>query len=145
MNERAKSPALTERKPGVFRRFAGLFSPRSEGQSLARADRETGALEERRIVAVQSAGRIRRARGAALASLTSIASAVLVAWFFRATNIAPMLPRTTLTIGAVLTLSAGSLALIRWRAQLLDDDPTKLRIVNVLLWIGVCWGFLALL
>jgi hypothetical protein len=155
VNEPAKSPALAERKPGLFRRFADMFSPRSEGQRLTRAGQETGLppedsrsagiVEQSQVADAQSAGYVRRGRGALLASLASIGSAALVAWFFRATNLVPMLPRTVLTIGAVLTLAAGSLALIRWRAQLLDDDRTRLRIVNVLLWIGVCWALLAFL
>lgn len=115
-----------------------------EQAGLRRADSGgAGAVQQVQVTDLQSMDRTRRNRGAWLACLTSIGSAALVAWLFRASDILPMLPRPVLTIGAVLTLAAGSLALIRWRTQLLDDDGTKLRIVNVLFWIGVCWGFLA--
>jgi hypothetical protein len=92
--------------------------------------------------------RLRRLRRALLVSSVSTASALFVAYFFRATAIAPMLPRPVLAVGSILAFATASVAYFRWRGKPRLRDETAPasgpRIFAVLCWIGVCWAALAI-
>jgi hypothetical protein len=78
-----------------------------------------------------------------------VASALGVAYFFRATAVTPMLPRPVLAIGSIIGFAIGTLVYFGWRRQSDQAEQpvvvSRPRLYQVLYWIGVCWGALALL
>jgi hypothetical protein len=78
-----------------------------------------------------------------------MASAVVVAYFFRSSMIAPMLPRPVLAIGSVFCFATATLGRLGWGGQSYKGDTSAehldQRIFRVLYWIGMCWGTLAIL
>ncbi len=79
----------------------------------------------------------------------SVTSALGVAYFFRATAVAAMLPRPVLAIGSIISFAIATVVYLGWRRQSVQADQTvavsRPRLYQVLYWIGVCWGALALL
>ena len=92
--------------------------------------------------------RLRRLRRALLVSSVSTASALFVAYFFRATAITPMLSRPVLAVGSIFAFATASVAYFRWRGTPRQTDATVPvsgpRLFEVLYWIGVCWAALAI-
>jgi len=90
--------------------------------------------------------RLRRIRRTLLVSSLSTASAFVVAYFFRATAIAPMLPRPVLAAGSVLSFAAAAVAYLvsRRMPKLSDAASSRPRLFHVLYWIGVCWAALVI-
>lgn len=131
-------------EPLVQARFA-LELSRNEQLQLEPEARKTEALAALRQSTVE---RLRYLRRALVVSLVSTASALAVAFFFRATAIAPMLPRPLLAVGSILSFASATLLYFgrhRTRTQravtVLSFRP---RLLHVLYWIGVCWAALAI-
>lgn len=78
-----------------------------------------------------------------------MASAVAVAYFFRASGIAPMLPRPVLAVGSLFCFATATLGRLGWGGQSIKGDTSveqlDQRLFHVLYWIGMCWGALAIL
>ena len=78
-----------------------------------------------------------------------MSSAVLVAVFFRTTDIAPMLPRHVLAVGSILSFAVATLGRLGWSGSSIRGDSSAerfdQRIFHVLYWIGMCWAALAIL
>ena len=93
--------------------------------------------------------RLQRQRRSVVVTSISMASALGVAYFFRATAVAPMLPRPVLAIGSIMSIALGTVVYLRWRRQSVQADQavavSRPRLYQVLYWIGVCWGALVLL
>ena len=109
---------------------------------------EPDARKAERLAALrqETADRLRRLRRALVVWSVSTTSALFVAYFFRATAVAPMLPRPVLAVGSILSLAAATVAYFGWRRKPRQRDAavSGLRPFHVLYWIGVCWAALAL-
>ena len=89
---------------------------------------------------------LRRQRRRVLVNAISVASALGVAYFFRVTAVAPMLPRPVLAIGSIISFAIGTVVYLGWRRQSVQTVAvSRPRLYQVLYWIGVCWGALVLL
>lgn len=161
--EPERLPARPVRRPTFVQGLLALLAPRRFAESLAQADheqelasneplrtsspdRQLEHLNTRREAAL---GQLRRLRRAWLGSLLSMSSAVLVAWLFRASDIAPMLPRPVLAVGSVFCFAVATLGRLGWGGQTssVDTSVERLdqRVFHILYWIGMCWATLAIL
>jgi hypothetical protein len=113
-----------------------------------RLELEPDARKAELLAALRQAtvDRFRRLRRALLVSSVSTASALFVAYVFRATAIAPMLPRPALAVGSILSLATATVAYLGWRRKPRQRDAAGSgpRLFHVLYWIGVCWAALAI-
>ena len=131
-------------EPFVQAQFA-LELSRNEQLQLEPDGRKAEAFAAFRQVTIE---RLRRLRRGVRVSLVSIASALLAAYFFRFTAVAPMLPRPVLVVGAIFSLAVATLAYLGWGRKPRHREATVPvsgpRLYHVLYWIGVCWAALAI-
>lgn len=156
-------PVTPARKASFLRGLMALFAPNQLAGPLAQADHDLEvsrnislreASPDRQLESLQAAreltiARLRRLRRALLGSVASMLSATFVAWAFRATAIAPMLPRPVLAVGSILCFAVATLGRLGWGSQSFKGDTSverlDQRLFHVLFWIGMCWGALAIL
>lgn len=153
-------PAPSPRRPSLRSRFLALVAPDILSGPLVQAQfalelsrhtqlqLEPDARKEERFAALRQAtvDRLLRLRRAILVGSVSTASALFVAYFFRATAVVPMLPRPVLAVGAALSLVAATVAHLGWRHKPRQPDAAASgpRPFHVLYWISVCWTALAI-
>ncbi len=151
------------RRPSLLARVMALVAPRALSEPLAQADyalellrntqlRDATVAEKERVLSAlrsSTIDRLRRLRRAVVLSAVSMASAVLVAYLFHVTNVAPMLPRPVLAIGSIFCFATATLSRLGWKGQTIKGDTSveelNQRVFHVLYWIGMCWGTLAIL
>jgi hypothetical protein len=160
MSSSTSLPAPSPRRPSLRTRFLALAAPdvfseplvqaqfaielaRNEQLQLEPDARKAEFLASLRQATVE---RLRRIRRTLLVSSLSTASALFVAYVFRATAIAPMLPRPVLAVGTILSFAAAPVAYLVSRRKPKQTDATSSgpRLFHVLYWIGVCWAALAI-
>ena len=153
-------PVPSPRRPSLRSRLLALAAPDIFSEQLVQAQfalelsrnpqlqLEPDARKAERLAALRQAtvDRLRRLRRALLVWSVSTASAVFVAYFFRATAVAPMLPRPVLAVGSILSVAAATVAYFGWHRKPRQRDAAVSgpRIFHVLYWIGVCWAVLAI-
>ena len=154
---------VVDRPPSLPRRVLALLAPETFSEPLVLSDyavelsrnaplRDASAERKQETLATVRAAtlaRLRRLRRALVGSALSMASAVLVAYFFRVTDIAPMLPRSVLAVGSIFCFATATLGRLGWAGQSFKGDTSveemDQRLFHVLYWIGMCWGALAIL
>ena len=162
MSTPANVPALVVRRPSLLTRLLALAAPNSLSEPLVQADyaielsrnpqlqqappnRKDEALVALRQTTLE---RLRRLRRALMLSAVSMASAVGVAYFFRTSGIAPMLPRPVLAVGSLFCFATATLGRLGWGGQSVTGDTSveqlDQRLFQVLYWVGMCWGALAI-
>ena len=147
--------APSPRRPSLRSRLLAFAAPDLFAEPLVQAqfaidlsrnaqlqlESDTRQAEHLAALRQTTVDRLRGLRRAVLVSSVSTASALLVAYFFRATAITPMLPRPVLAVGSVFAFATASVAYFRWRGKPRQRDA---RLFDVLYWIGVCWAALAI-
>lgn len=138
-----------------FRPLLALFAPKRwleeavNADYLAELDQNVqlqGAGEEVRhhyleALRDQARSRLSRFRRSVAITIASLTSAALAAIGFRLFYGGPMLPRSVYGVGSSLLFVSATLGLLKWRGRLERFGP---RLFQVLYWIAVCWGVLAL-
>lgn len=153
-------PAPSPRRPSLRSRLLALAAPDLCSEPLVQAQfalelsrnaqlrLEPDARQAERLAALrqETVARLGHLRRAVLVSSVSTASALFAAYFFRATAVAPMLPRSVLAVGSIFSLAAATIAYFGWhpRSRQRDAAVSGARLFHVLYWIGVCWAALAI-
>jgi len=163
MSAPVKVPATVQRRPSLFTRLLALAAPETFSEPLVQADYALELTRTAHVVQtsvestettlaalrLSTVQRLRRLRHALLVSSMSMASAVAVAYFFRTSGIAPMLPRPVLAVGSLFSFATATLARLGWGGQRIKEitsvEQVDQRLFHVLYWIGMCWGALAIL
>lgn len=149
-NPRVPAPASPRRPPGLLQ---ALFAPRrwlenaihgdylAELEDNAQLREASGDVQSHFLDSLRERARTRltRLRRNLAVTLTSLASAVLVGLGFRRFYTGPMLPPVVFGVGSIALLIAATVGLVVWRRRRFDQ-----RVLQVLYWIAVCWGILAL-
>ena len=156
-------PAHPPRRVSVLDRLLALAAPGLLSEPLVQGQfalelsrnpqlqQEPAAAQAEVLATLREAAiaRLRGQRRRVVVNSISVASALGVAYFFRATGVAPMLPRPLLAIGSIISFAVGTVVYLGWRRQSIQADQTvavvRPRLYQVLYWIGVCWGALVLL
>ena len=163
MSSATNVPAPSPRRPSLLNRLLAVAAPGIFSEPLVQAAfalelsrnaqlqqepdaRKAEALAELRQSTLD---RLLRLRRGLLVSSVSVASALFVAYFFRATTVAPMLARPVLAVGSLLSIAMATVAYFRSRGEYVQKgwrvEASGPRLFHVLYWIGVCWGALAIL
>jgi len=83
-----------------------------------------------------------------LTSFTLMASATVVGLLFRRFYSGPMLPRPVFAVGSLFLFAWATLGRLGWAGQTIKGDTSverlDQRVFQVLYWIGMCWGTLAI-
>ena len=155
-------PAPTPRRPSLRSRLLALAAPDILSEPLVQAQfalelsrnpqlqLESDARKAEFLAVLRQAtvDRLRRLRRALVVASVSTASALFVAYVFRATAVAPMLPRPVLAIGSLVSFATATVGYLGWPRTLRQRDATVAvswpRLFHVLYWIGVCWAALAI-
>ena len=159
----SRLPAPPTKKPALLHGLLALWAPHRFAEPLAQADHQAeltrnaplresspeSQLEHLHAARQAVPQRLRMLRRALLGSAASMATAVAVAWVFRNTSVAPMLPRPTLAVGSVFCFAVATLGRLGWGVQSIMGDTSverlDQRLFHILYWIGMCWGALAIL
>lgn len=163
MAEPAKQPALVEtgRRLG-FRSLLAIFAPHRFSEPLAQADHVVSLsrnvalrqsppdqqLEHLNTARRATVHRLILLRGLLVRSFALMASAVGVALLFRGFYTGPMLPRVAFAVGSLFFFASATLGKLGWAGQSIRGDTSverlDQRIFQVLYWIGMLWGTLAI-
>lgn len=162
MSSPTNLPAPSPRRPSLRSRLLAFAAPDLFAEPLVQAQfavelsrnsqlqlaPDPTKAEHLAVLRQTTLDRLRRLRRALLVATVSTASALFVAYFFRATRIAPMLPRPVLAVGSLLGFASATVAYLGWRrARPLSgttEPASGPRPFHVLYWIGVCWAALAI-
>jgi hypothetical protein len=152
--------APSPRRPSLRSRLLAFAAPDIFAEPLVQAQftldlsrnaqlkRESDTRQAEYLAALRqtTVARLRGLRRAVLVSSVSTASALLVAYFFRATAMIPMLPRPVLAVGSIFAFATATVAYFRWRGtpRHRDAPASGPRLFDVSYWIGVCWAALAI-
>ena len=154
-------PVLQPRRLG-FRGILVLIASRSFAERLAFADHEVELSRDEALrnaspdatklqLDAARAGTVDRLfllRRRILSSLMLMASAAAVGLLFRGFYSGPMLPRTVFAGGSLLLFAWATLGRLGWAGQSVKGDTSverlDQRVFQVLYWIGMCWGTLAI-
>lgn len=154
-------PVSQARRLG-FRGILALISPRSVAERLAFADHEvelsrnealrnaSPQAKKRQLDAAHAAtlDRLFLLRRRILSSFALMASAMVVGLLFGRFYSGPMLPRTVFAGGSLLLFAWATLGRLGWAGQTIKGDTSverlDQRVFQILYWIGMCWGTLAI-